>query len=398
MNGPTTLVDTAPACRGAHTAAHRRPRVPEVVVVAGTGGRVPARVPAGRLRLPRQRGDQLVAGVEPFLLVDAVVAVEDGAGLVAGQEHGDALGDAGADQVAGGGGSRRPASHGRRSHAARAPAPRPPTATLGEPDDRFASGSGVPAPRPRGRVGSVEQIHGERAQESLQVPDRPCVSNSQFSRRDAEAMQAFLWLWRRRLRPVPPGAGLSLVLDRPGRSLVGAGAWAAAIPGGCGQRGWRTRPRGGDRSGVILVHPLPVRCPRVVGGARRVARRLAPSQASATGSGLWRHPWRYGRLSGAGARRWRRRRGRAQWAAGGPGGARVWSARPAGCRVSSPVSPAGPSRRALTRWCVARGEGAARCAGRRCGPGGAARHAASPVRAAPDTPRAGRRPRAVPAR
>ena len=54
--------------------------------------------------------------------------------------------------------------------------------------------------------------------------------------------------------------------------------------------------------------------------------------------------------------------------------------------------------RALTRWCVARGEGAARCAGRRCGPGGAARHAGSPVRAVPDTPRAGPRPRAVPAR
>ena len=54
--------------------------------------------------------------------------------------------------------------------------------------------------------------------------------------------------------------------------------------------------------------------------------------------------------------------------------------------------------RALTRWCVARGGGAARCAGRRCGPGGAARHAVSPVRAAPGTPRAGRRPRAVPAR
>ena len=71
-------------------------------------------------------------------------------------------------------------------------------------------------------------------------------------------MQAFLWLWRRRLRPVPPDAGLSLVLDRPGRSLVGAGAWAAAIPGGRGQRGWRTRPRGGDRSGVILVPPRPV--------------------------------------------------------------------------------------------------------------------------------------------
>ena len=35
--------------------------------------------------------------------MDDVVAVEDGAALVAGQEHGDPLGDAGADQVAGGG-------------------------------------------------------------------------------------------------------------------------------------------------------------------------------------------------------------------------------------------------------------------------------------------------------
>ena len=88
----------------------------------------------------------------------------------------------------------------------------------------------------------------------------------------------------------------------------------------------------------------------------------------------------------------------APWAAGGPGGARISSARPAGCRVSSPRLARGPARRALTRWCVARGEGAARCAGRRCGPGGAARHAASPGRAAPDRRPAGRRPRAVPAR
>ena len=56
-----------------------------------------------RLCVLRQIGDQLVPGLEQFLLVDDVVAVEDGAGLVAGQEHGDALGDAGADQVAGGG-------------------------------------------------------------------------------------------------------------------------------------------------------------------------------------------------------------------------------------------------------------------------------------------------------
>ena len=52
--------------------------------------------------------------------------------------------------------------------------------------------------------------------------------------------------------------------------------------------------------------------------------------------------------------------------------------------------------RALTRWCVARGEGAARCAGRPCRSVG--RHAASPVRAAPDRRRVGRRPRAVPVR
>ena len=68
----------------------------------GGAGRV--RAPAGcRLCVLRHIGDQLVAGLEQFLFVDDVVAVEDGAGLVAGQEHGNALGDAGADQVAGGG-------------------------------------------------------------------------------------------------------------------------------------------------------------------------------------------------------------------------------------------------------------------------------------------------------
>ena len=61
------------------------------------------RAPAGRLCLPRQTGDELVPGVEQFLLVDDVVAVEDGAALVPGQEHGDPLGHAGADQGAGGG-------------------------------------------------------------------------------------------------------------------------------------------------------------------------------------------------------------------------------------------------------------------------------------------------------
>ena len=49
---------------------------------------------------------------------------------------------------------------------------------------------------------------------------------------------------------------------------------------------------------------------------------------------------------------------------------------------------------ALTRWCVARGGGAARGAG---GPGARA-HGASPVRAAPDRRPAGPRPRGVPVR
>ena len=44
---------------------------------------------------------------------------------------------------------------------------------------------------------------------------------------------------RRRLRPVPPGAGLHLVLDSTGLSIVGAGEWAAATHGGCGRREWR---------------------------------------------------------------------------------------------------------------------------------------------------------------
>ena len=69
----------------------------------GRAGRVGPLAGWYRLRLLREIGDQLVPGVEQFLLVDDVVAVEDGAALVPGQEHGDALGDVRADQVAGGG-------------------------------------------------------------------------------------------------------------------------------------------------------------------------------------------------------------------------------------------------------------------------------------------------------
>ena len=61
---------------------------------------------------------------------------------------------------------------------------------------------------------------------------------------------------RRRLRLIPPGEGLHLVLDSTGLSIVGAGEWAAAKHGGCGRRGWRKLHLGVDQSGVLLVHTL----------------------------------------------------------------------------------------------------------------------------------------------
>ena len=63
---------------------------------------------------------------------------------------------------------------------------------------------------------------------------------------------------------------------------------------------------------------------------------------------------------------------------------------PAACRCRG--------RRALTRWCVARGGGAGRCAGRRGRSCGAADGLAPPAPAARDRRRAGLQRRAVPAR
>ena len=51
---------------------------------------------------------------------------------------------------------------------------------------------------------------------------------------------------RRRLRPVPPGEAIHLVLDSTGLSIVGAGEWAAAKHGGRGRRGWRKLHLGVD--------------------------------------------------------------------------------------------------------------------------------------------------------
>ena len=71
-------------------------------------------------------------------------------------------------------------------------------------------------------------------------------------------------------------------------------------------------------------------------------------------------------------------------------------------RPPSPLRPAaaswcqGGAPCVLTRWCVARGGGARRCADRSCRSGGTG--AASPVRGAPDRRPTGPRHRAVPAR
>ena len=104
----------APLCGGASYEAEGR-----CGARGGGAGRVGPPTGWPRLRLLRQIGDQLVPGVEQFLLVDDVVAVEDGAALVSGQEHGDPLGDVCADQVARGGAAAVVKEAGRHGVGAR---------------------------------------------------------------------------------------------------------------------------------------------------------------------------------------------------------------------------------------------------------------------------------------
>ena len=58
------------------------------------------------------------------------------------------------------------------------------------------------------------------------------------------------------LRRAPAGAGLHLMVDSTGLSIVGEGEWAAAKHGGRGRRGWKKRHLGVDRSGVIVARAL----------------------------------------------------------------------------------------------------------------------------------------------
>ena len=120
---------------------------------ARAGGADRVRPLAGwpRLRLLRQIGDQLVPGVEQFLLVNNVVAVEDGATLVPGQEHGDPFGDVRADQVAGGGAATIVQEAGGHASRLTGGAPRRAPAADGDAvavkDERAVGVAAYPSPR-----------------------------------------------------------------------------------------------------------------------------------------------------------------------------------------------------------------------------------------------------------
>ena len=117
----------------------------------GGAGRVGPPTGWYRLRLLREIGDELVPGVEQFLLINNVVTVEDGAALVPGQEHGDAFGDVRADQVAGGGAAAIVEEAGRHPGRLAGGAPRRAPTADGDPiaveDERAGGVAACPPPR-----------------------------------------------------------------------------------------------------------------------------------------------------------------------------------------------------------------------------------------------------------
>ena len=58
------------------------------------------------------------------------------------------------------------------------------------------------------------------------------------------------------LRRVPKPAGLHLIIDSSGLSIVGEGEWAAAKHGHRGRRGWKKLLLDVDPTGVIVAHAL----------------------------------------------------------------------------------------------------------------------------------------------
>ncbi len=59
-----------------------------------------------------------------------------------------------------------------------------------------------------------------------------------------------------KLRRIPTGKAIHLIVDSTGLSIVVEGEWAAAKHGGKGKRGWKKLHLGVDASGVILAHVL----------------------------------------------------------------------------------------------------------------------------------------------
>ena len=59
-----------------------------------------------------------------------------------------------------------------------------------------------------------------------------------------------------KLRRVPTGEPIHLIVDSTGLSIVGEGEWAAAKHGGKGKRGWKKLHLGVDGSGAILAQVL----------------------------------------------------------------------------------------------------------------------------------------------
>ena len=57
-------------------------------------------------------------------------------------------------------------------------------------------------------------------------------------------------------RRIPSRGPIHLIVDSTGRSIVGAGEWAAVKHGGRGHRGWKTLHLAVDRVGVIVAHAL----------------------------------------------------------------------------------------------------------------------------------------------
>ena len=120
-------------------------------------------------------------------LVDDVIAVEDGAALVPGQEHGDALGDVRADQVARGGAAAVVKEAGRHPGRLTGGAPRP-CANGGRGCRRGGRragcrGRGVPAAAPGPRRWVVRSGESappsvfERAGESRMTPPALSISS-----------------------------------------------------------------------------------------------------------------------------------------------------------------------------------------------------------------------------